>query len=253
MAKYKNCLFVILLIAGQITLCTDGYSQPGISLKNGVNAHELAVDSFILKLPGLESLIDSAIAHAPILKISGIDLRMKELAISNARKSWSKNIISGSASYNYGDNLIISENLGIGQLSTDSKASSHYSVGFSMKIPLTSFFDHQDLRKAKMEMEKSESERLLLVKSIREDVNTRYLNLTNAYQKYKILLSDFESYEINLQNAERDFLNSRISVQELTSSKTAYSKAKLELAEAKTGFTNAIWLLEELVGFRLNF
>jgi len=242
--------YLLLLLLG---IAVNVNAQSNVRLNNSEDSPKARIDSFLLKLPSKESLIDSAINHAPILKMQSFDLRLKELEIIFARKNWTKNIISGSASYNYGDNLIISESSGLGQLSTNSSANSHYSVGLSLKIPLTTFFDHQDLRKAKVEMEKSEMERLILVKSLREEVNTRYLNLINAYQKYQSLIEDFSSYEINLQNAEKDFLNSRISVQEVTSNKLAYSKAKLDLTDAKNNFFNSIWLLEEIIGFHLKF
>jgi outer membrane protein len=251
MRNLKALLFLTNFILSTLGTTVGVFAQSNVIPDKSDNSQKNENDSFLSKLPSLESLIDSALFHAPMLKMQSLDLRIKDMEINNARKNWSKNIISGNASYNYGDNLILSENLGLGQLSTNSKADSHYSVGFSLKIPITTLFDHQDLRKAEIELQKTEMQRLILVKSIREEVNTKYLNLTNAYQKYKILLDDFESHEINLQNAEKDFLNSRISVQEVTTIKMANSKAKLELTDAKSALSSAIWLLEELVGFQL--
>jgi outer membrane protein TolC len=227
--------------------------QSGILSNANIDSNESAIDNFLTKLPDLESLIDSALVHAPLFKLQSIDLRLKELAIENARKNWSKNILSGGASYYYGNDLILNSVQDAGQVNTNSKASSHYSVGLSMKIPISILFDHQDLQKAKMELERTESEGLVLTKSIREEVNTRYLNLINAYQKYSILLDDFESHEINLQNAEKDFKSGKITVQEYTNQTMAYTKAKLEVSEAKNNFNNSIWLLEELIGFKLKF
>lgn len=214
---------------------------------------EAEKDSFMIKIPTLDVLIDSALNHAPELKMYAVDMKMRQLDISNSKKNWSKNIVSGSASYNYGDNLLLNDNLGLGQLSSGSEASSHYSVGLALKIPIAMFFDHQELKKSLLEKEKTEAQQMIIVQSIRENVNTRYLNMLNAYEKYKTLLTDKDSYEINLQTAEHDFLNSRISVQDLTSFKSAYSKTKLDLVQAKNEFNNALWLLEELVGFRLKF
>jgi outer membrane protein TolC len=208
-------------------------------------------DSFLAGLPSLETLIDSAIAHAPELKMNSLDIKLKELEISGARKNWTKNIVSGSANFNYGDNLVINEASGVGQINSNADAAPHYSVGFSIKIPIATMFDRQELKKANLEMKKTEFESIISQNALRIEVNNRYSNMINAYQKYKSLSADIESYEIIAQNAEKDFLNSRITVQEITNFKMAFSKAKLELSDSKSNFLNSKWLLEEIIGFRL--
>lgn len=243
----KRILKLLLIVYVLLSPCfyEELYSQSF----DDITANE--TDSFLAGLPSLETLIDSAIVHAPELKMNSLDIKLKELDISGARKNWTKNIVSGSANFNYGDNLVINEASGVGQINSDADAAPHYSVGFSIKIPIATIFDHQELKKANLEMEKTEYESIISQNALRIEVNNRYSNMVNAYQKYKSLSADIDSYEIIAQNADKDFLNSRITVQEITNFKMAYSKAKLELSDAKSNFLNSKWLLEEIIGFKL--
>jgi len=244
----KRIIKPLLII--YIILLSPSFSEK-IYSKSFNDKIEKETDSFLAGLPSLETLIDSAIAHAPELKMNSLDIKLKELEISGARKNWTKNIISGSANFNYGDNLVINEASGLGQLNTNTPAAPHYSIGVSLKIPIATIFDHQDLKKANIQLERTEYENFISKNSLRMEVSTRYTNMINIYQKFKSLSADIISYEIIAQDAENDFKNSRISVQEITNLKMSFSKVKLELSDAKNNFLNSKWLLEELIGFKL--
>jgi outer membrane protein TolC len=164
--------------------------------------------------------------------------------------NWSKDIIAGGINVNYGlfDNLIIAKDLGVDQLNTKANQQTRYTLGLSMKLPISYLYDHFDLKLAKIQLEQTQIEKQSLIKSIREEVYNRYNDLLRTYQKYMILLEDFDTYSVLLQNAEKDFLSNRISIQEVTSVKMANSKAKLDLNDAKNEFIRARWMLEELTG-----
>lgn len=245
MEKIKKIALFLLLALLFISFSKSIYSQ------TPDNKIITETDPFLAGLPSLETMIDSALLHAPEIKMSSLDLKMKELDIANARKNWTKNIISGSANINYGDNLVINESSGLGQLNTNTPAAPHYSIGLSLKIPIATIFDHQELKKANLQMERTEYQNLISRNSVRMEVSTRYTNMINDYQKFKSLSADIVSYEIIAQDAENDFKNSRISVQEITNLKMSFSKAKLDLSDAKNNFLNSKWLLEEIIGFKL--
>lgn len=251
MARIKTYISTGLLIVAFIFVYSETDAQ-ALGTMQQQQDKPTEIDSFLLELPSLETLIDSALARAPELRVQTAEEKLRMHQIDVARKSWSKNIITGNANYNYGDNLILGDNAASSQLNSNYEASSHYSVGVSMRIPISSLFDHQELNTARIEMEKAQAERFLVVREVREEVNIRYLSLLNAYSRYKILLDDQESHEIALQNAQKDFLSGRISLEQVTGYQSANAKSKIDVAEAKNQFESAIWRMEEITGFRLS-
>jgi outer membrane protein TolC len=207
-------------------------------------------DSFMLRLPPLETLIDSAVARAPVMKGQQINIEKGELNIRKSRYSWAKDIITGGVNVNYGlfDNLIISKDLGLDQLNTKANQQTRYTLGLALKLPITNFFDKYDLKMARLTLEQTEIEKQVMIQNIREEVYNRYNYLIGAYQKYAILLEDFDGYQILLDNAEKNFLSNRISIEEYTAVRMSNSKAKTELNDARNEFIKARWMLEELTG-----
>ncbi len=207
-------------------------------------------DSFLMKLPPLEILIDSAIARAPLLKGHQLSIKKNELDVKRLKNNWRKDIVTGGVNVNYGlfDNLIISKDLGIDNLNTKANQQTRYTLGVAVKIPITAFLDKYDFRMAQLTLEQTEIEKQVLIQSIREEVYNRYNFLINSYQKYNLLLEDIDGYEILLSNAEKDFLSNRITVEEVTNVKMSVSKAKMELNDARNEFFRARWFLEELTG-----
>ena len=241
---------LLLFVIASIGLVSVLMAQTYISELAADDFQKAETDSFLLKLPSLEVLIDSAIAHAPIMKGQDLNIARDKLAISRFRMNWSKDIIAGGINVNYGlfDNLIIAKDLGVDQLNTKANQQTRYTLGLSMKLPISYLYDHFDLKLAKIQLEQTQIEKQSLIKSIREEVYNRYNELLRAYHKYMILLEDFDTYTVLMQNAEKDFLRNRISIQEVTSVKMANSKAKLDLNDAKNEFIRARWMLEELTG-----
>ena len=234
-------------------------AQSGNNNTNSVDTTKTTIwdqsNDFIRKIPSLQILIDSAVSRDPRLNLKQLDVRQKELELAKARKAWTKDIISSSAGVNYGkfDNLVISKDLGIDQLNTRSEAQTRYSVGLSLKFPITTIFDHTEVKLAKIDLERIDYDKRELIKNIREEVYSKYNALIDAYQNYIILAGDFESYDIIAQNAEKDFYRNQMTLPEIINLKISNSKVKMELYNAKNKLQKAIWELHELTGIEIKF
>ena len=210
-------------------------------------------DGFLEKLPPLETLIDSAIACAPDIKSQDISVRMSKLEIKHARNSWTNDLVNAGGVLNYGrlNDLYLSDNSTTGQMAATTSSQTRYSVGVSVRIPVSSFFNRHDYKAAKIELEQTENKKQILVNAIREEVFSRYNSLLTNYQAYKILFENFDDQEIILQNAEKDFLTNQVSMAELSNVRISYAKAKVDMSNARYEFQKSLWLLEEMVGFKI--
>jgi outer membrane protein TolC len=253
MKNLKTISFLFVLVLALFEPEDRLWAQTTSSGTDLTDSQRAEVDSFLFKLPPLELLIDSAVKRAPIIKGQDLNIARDKLAISRLRMNWSKDIIVGGINVNYGlfDNLIISKDLGVDQLNTKNSQQTRYTLGLSMKLPISYFYDHFDLKMAKIQLEQAHFEKESVIRSMRELVYNRYNDLLGAYRKYMILLEDIDAYNILLQNAEKDFLSNQISVTEITAVKMANSKARLELSDAENNFVKARWFLEELTGVRI--
>ena len=212
----------------------------------------LEADSFLLRIPSIETLIDSAITHAPIIKVQNLSLQKSNLDIKHARSEWTKDIINAGGIFSYGQFYDINNStVSPVQPTSSASAQARYSFGLTLKIPVISFFDHYDYKVAKIEQEQTQSNKQLLIKQLREEVYNRYNNLMNSYESYKILFENFDDQTIIMENAEKDFMSNQISVSETSSLRISYSMAKIDLSKARYDFQKALWLLEEIIGFRI--
>ena len=75
---------------------------------------------FLSKLPPVEVLIDSAIAHAPAVKGQDISLRKTQLDIKHAKNLWTSDIVNAGGALNYGklNDMYLSDNGTAGQVVT---------------------------------------------------------------------------------------------------------------------------------------
>ena len=120
-----------------------------------------------------------------------------------------------------------------------------------VKLPISSLFNHYDYKAAKIQLEQTENQRQILVNELREEVMNRYNSLVSNYLTYKILFESFDDQEIIMQHAEKDFLSNQITIAELSSIRVSFAKAKVDLSKSRYDFQKSLWLLEEVVGFKI--
>lgn len=225
-------------------------ARPDTTVKT---ASSFDADSFLRKLPPVEVLIDSAIAQAPDIRGQEISVRQSRLEVRRARTSWTSDMVNAGGIVNYGklNDLYLADNSGAGQVAATTSSQTRYSVGLTVKIPISSMFNRSDYKAAKMELEQTENRKQALINSIREEVYSRYNNLLTTYQAYQILFETFTDQEVIMQTAERDFLNNQISVADLSNIRISWAKAKVDMSNAQYEFQKSLWMLEEMTGIRI--
>ena len=243
----------LAILAVFIFTASATFAQTSIPGPLTVEVPVTATDSFLVRLPKLETFIDSALARAPALKNHDLNVQRDRLLINRTKMNWAKDIVTGGISVSYGlfDNLIISKDLGVDQLNTKANEQTRYTLGLALKLPISTLYDRFDLKMAKITLEQTENEKTALIQTIREEVYNRYSYMVTAYQNYAMLLEDIDAYDILLNNAEKDFLSNRITVEEYTSVKMSISRARMDLNNARNDLMKALWSLEELTGIKI--
>ena len=233
-------------------------SAPGIArAQQAAAAPAVAVadsDLFLMQIPPLQVLIDSAIARAPGIRAQDITIRRSRVEMKHAKNNWTSDIINAGGILNYGklNDMYLSSNSGTsGQVAATTSSQTRYSVGVSVKIPISSLIDRTDYKAAQIQVELTENQRRIIIEEIRERVYTRYNAMLAAYQAYRILYSDFGDQEMIVQHAERDFVGNLISLADLSNVRISFSKAKIDLEMARLEFKRSLWMLEELTGIRI--
>lgn len=243
--KTLRLLFFIFLFTAAAT-----YAQQS---SDGDIPTSFGADFFLQKLPPVEILIDSAISRAPAIKGQEISARKSQLDMKHARTEWTSDLLNAGGTLNYGklNDIYLNDNGSIGQMAATTSSQTRYSVGITMRIPISSFFSRYDYKAAKIDLEQTENQKQGLINSIREEVLNRYNSLLSNYETYKILFENFDDQEIILQNAEKDFLTNQISMGDISGIRISYAKAKVDMSKARYEFQKSLWMLEEFTGIKI--
>jgi outer membrane protein TolC len=245
----KECAIKILFIVVIIS---------SVFVSNGQNSFdaiddELNVYNLKNQILPLEQLLDSCEVYSPLLKMVDADIYIQDLRIKSEKKEWLTFFsISGTAKYGMFDNLVINEDSGEDYLGSTSTKQSRYSVGMTLKVPLSSIFDKVNRDVAKSEKVKLQHQRDNTIKELRKLVIAQYANLIRAHTKLIIRTSELETVKLQMMDVELNYKNGKIPLSAFTSQKGELLNIKLALEEIKIEFTVALYNLQETIGINLN-
>ncbi len=234
---------------------------PGFSLgqtENEVNKaprFDPLVDNIADKLPPLEILIDSAVKHAPSVRIIDAEISIMRYNLKDAKIDWTKNFaIQGQ--FTTGNTYQFYTNQSVGnnpsEFATDSYEY-YYNFGAFVRIPINELLNH----KSKINIAKREIEKNLLFKeekamSIRKEVIMVYQDLLMRQELLKIRNEAQLTSRMQVQLAEIEFTNGTLSLAEYSKVIDYNTKNLCENREETFLFYKQYLILEELVGMKFN-
>jgi outer membrane protein TolC len=230
-----TCIFVGFLFAN---------AQNNEQVVAKVMEGELIAD---LLLP-LGTMQQMAIENSPLLKYHNSQVLISELRIQAEKRDWMNSLdFEASARYGLFDNLIISEDL-----NTDASASTteqtRYSVGLSLKIPLSKIIDRTNLKQAKAEFDKYRFQQQSNERELRQLVVVQYNNVLKTYKSVEVRNKAFGVLKVHLNNVEKDYISGKIDIAEFSRVHDIKMNAELELERAKIELISSIQVLNEIVG-----
>jgi outer membrane protein TolC len=204
-------------------------------------------------LPTLQTLIDSALIHSPILKGADGDILMSRYELTDAHRDWMQKInftIDG----RYGSMFDYSRlaNAGAFIPLSDNIYAMNYGVGMSAYMPISDMFDRKrKLQKAKLKIEQTENKRDETARMVKQSVITAYYDVLAA-QKTLAARSEISLSANMLYDQSRlDYAESRITLAEFTKANETYLHARNEVETQKFTLLKAVRILEVIVGIEL--
>jgi len=244
MGKGFGGIWAILLIAN----LSFGQSINDF-VKRGLEANDISK-----RLPPLDSLLDIAKENSPRLKFFDADYEYWDGQVTLAKKAWLRNI-NLEAAWGYG----IFDNLSDQQIAGDpgsqtlfSTEQSRYTVGASIKLPLSSVFNrNREIRNAKAEADKSKYNKDFAIWELEQLIVRQYNDLIRAHRLFFISNSIVETYKVQSIRAEKDFANGAINVTEYTRLQQMLNQAISSFESQRAEFLIALKSLEGTVGIQI--
>ena len=219
-------------------------------VERGLEANDISK-----RLPPLDSLFTIAKDNSPRLKFFDADYEYWDGQVTLARKSWLRNI-NLEAAYGYG----IFDNLGNQQIAGDpgsqtlfSTEQSRYTLGASIKLPLSSIFNrNREIKNAKAEADKSKFNKDYAIWELEQLIVRQYNDLIRAHRLFFISNSIVETYKVQSIRAEKDFANGVINVTEYTRLQQMLNQAISSFESQRAEFLIALKSLEGTIGIQID-
>ncbi len=212
----------------------------------------LSENNIEAQLPPLQSLLDSAEKHSPLLKILDADIIIQQLKIKSEKREWMRSLgFEAGARYGLFDNLILKEDLGADDLATSTTEQTRYNLGLFLKIPLASIADKSNIQLAREEKNRLKFERENSIRELRKLIIIQYNNLLSSHKKMIINSQQVELFRVQIMRAEKEYENGVISAADYARLSQMFSSAKIAEEESKAEFITAFQLLRESVGITI--
>lgn len=206
-------------------------------------------------IPPLSVLLDSALSNDPKIDFRLLQIEVNERKFKSVRRQWARNF-GVQADFRYGtfDNLSVSD-AGTAVPTNVYSTREEFKFGYAayVKFPIIDFIDRNNqLQLAKAEIYQAESMSHLERNEKRQLVLRQYNELILAQKLLRIKVKSLETARINMQMAEKEFLNGIIPVSEYSRLSESVSGTEIDYETSKMNFLTTYQILEEITGTRFN-
>lgn len=206
-------------------------------------------------IPPLKTLMDSASLRSPLLRFNQLQVDVSKGNLTTTKRRWMQNW-GIQANYGYGTfDYIYNNSLGTTnpQTYTTRQTTSQYGVGAYLRIPFSDFIDRGNQIKTgqaivKQAESQAEEQKLL----IRQEVIRQYNDLIAKQKVFRVQSKYLETARINMQMAEKQFVNGSITVDNYSRVSEFSSRTEQEYETSKMAFITAYMILEEITGMKFN-
>ncbi len=246
----KLTLLTLILLCS--SLCVNAQEVTAQQVDSSMYYNPL-IDDITEKIPPLEALIEMAIEFSPKIKLSNAELGVNYCDLKSSRRNWTKDF--GVESYLQYGNYFFEDKIENIQpnfvLSTSIRTV--FAVSAYIRMPAIDIINrNNEINKSKRIIEGTLAQRKVEELEIRKDVILQYNRLVQ-FQKLLRIVNEFQQYALlQMQMAEREYLNGDITISELTRLKDIQMIRAVEFQDRIYELYMAYDLLQELVGVRFN-
>lgn len=255
---FKHLIFYLM----SFFYCLQGFSQTPQYQKNDSLAQakselfkEMTPEQYKnFQLPPLQTLLESALS-SPQVEISNTDVEIAQYDLKLEKRRW-MSYLSARAGYNYGIlGTYVDHETELQPLTTTYSGSSQssWSVGANLSIPIHDLVNRGVMVKRQRKLlEQSQYNKTLTENMIKTEVVDLYFNILAALKVVKLRAETLVLYDVNYKISENDFINGKVSPQDLATLKYSQQKAIEEYETLRAGLNTMLYKLELLTNYKLN-
>jgi len=244
--KLLKYVFIFLFII--ICQITSGQ----ISLPSESSSSEKILPDF--RLPPLDTLIQAALSNSGAYLYFVEEMKVKQEEFKLQNKDWFDYLnIDGDVGYGHNDQLYYNQYSYDHEYSllSNSKQMRYY-AGLSLKVPLSAIFNRgNQLKIAHHNVVKAEGEARKTSEQISSYVIELYYAALSNYKAMIIGRAQLESSQLEMDKAEKDFIDGHLSFNNYSIAVRNYYKEEIELEKAKNDFIQVLTKLELITGVGL--
>lgn len=207
-----------------------------------------------LVIPPLADILDSALKYSPFLQYRKLEIEAKHANLQMEKNYWTRNLgFQADTRYGTFDNFSSTNN---GLSTTVFNATSkqlNYGLGLYMKFPIGDLLNRKSqIKKANTELEQARSMAQAQEEELRQTVIKLYQDVLLKQRLLNIQSLALGNAKVNMDMVDKEFRNGLIPVSEYVRISDITTKVEADYEKAKTDFTTARMILEELAGFPFN-
>lgn len=225
----------------------------GIAQEN--KGFDLLKDNIESLLPPLEKIIDTAIARNPYIKFRDLQIVVNEHKLKADRLDWTRDVgfqtdVRYGTFDNFATNVVEGQNPA---LSSTRNTQTNYGIGGYIRIPFYDFLNRRNqIKLSKAEVEQAQNYSQVQRNELRQLVVKQYNELIVKHRLLKIKSKYAETARINMEMAEKQFLNGVVSIAEYSNITEIVARSEADYETSKMDFRTAFMILEEIVGIKFN-
>ena len=208
-------------------------------------------DNLDWSLPPLQTLINHAIEHSPLVKSAENEIQMGEYELKDVYRDWMRRV-GFMADTRYGSMFDYSRLVDSPGMANTNSVMLSYGFGASASMPLSDMIDRKRTKqKARLRVEQAKISREEVINGVQQMVINSYYDVLSAQKTLAL------SNELNLtaglvfEKAKMDYTQNRISLADYAKENEAYMSAQNALELQKYTFTRFVRILEIIVGIEL--
>lgn len=210
--------------------------------------------NFTVELPPLSVVIDSAISHNSGIRAREIDVEIQKVNLKQSKNFWARSLgVSTDLRYGTFDHFSTSvSDIGVPVNSTVASTDMRYGAGAYMKLPLQDLLNRKSEKKIfKLEIEKAESMVGVQREELRRQVIVQYNDLILKQRLFKLKIKQYETANINMQMAEKEFVNGVIPISEYSRNMQITTGIQADYENSRMELISAVMVLEDMTGISL--
>lgn len=253
MPALRKLLYITFLLTGLFAKQASLYSQ---EQEDSTFVFNPIIDDITQRIPPLETLIDSAIANSPFLKNSYNLITQKEYEYLSARREILRGFgFLGNATwgrYNY-STIATSVNDPTAIQDNSLRDQTAYSVGVYLRVSIYDLVNRKNsINIARKQLEAAINSKEEEIFNIKKEITTLYNNLILKQMLLKTRSDNLLTSEMRMAMVEKKFVNSQISLEEMSRLMEFHADGKTKFQIAKSEFMDAYSLLELSCGMKFN-